>query len=410
MPVVGLVISTPVFESFFQTLGLSRETYLTSYDNDWICYYSRFLAARGFRVRWYLFSRDVRRPESAVHQPTGSDVRFLPAARLYNWWTVRLPYVRKFSLHLATTSSAFARELRDRPPDVLYVQDYESGRFDVASLLGARMGIPVIGQFHGGHSEASPPLRGLRRWALRRAAYILAPNTIEHRRVRDTYRLSGERARYFPNPVPLPGPVTTSADAVRAALGLATADRYILFVGRLDAGNKGVDLLIAAFRRLAPQQPRVHLVIAGDGPDMGALRAQAADLERTHFLGWVADRARVHSLLAAAAVVVCPSYFEAFCYVAAEAMAAACPVVASAVGGLRDLVVDGHTGLLVSAGDVAGIARAVETLLANPERAREMGERGRARIAAEFSDTVLVPRLTAMLQTAIASRRSSVAR
>jgi glycosyltransferase involved in cell wall biosynthesis len=398
---VGLLISAPVFEDNFGRLGVSRARYLSTYDNDWICYYSTLLRARGFRLRWYLFSRDTRRPESAVHEPTGSDVRFLPATPLDNWWTQRLPYVRRLRLALATISPALARELRDRPPDLLWIQDYESGRFDVASLLAARVGIPVVGQFHGGHSPAVAPFGALRRWAIRRAALLLAPNREESGRVRDAYGL-GDRAVYFPNPVP-PPVASPPAMVVKAGLGLAQADRYVLFVGRIDA-NKGVDLLLAAFRRLAPARPDLHLVLAGDGPDRPALQAQAAGLARVHFLGWVEDRPRVFGLHAAAEVVACPSYSEAFCYAAAEAMATERPVVASAVGGLRDLVVDGRTGWLVPPGDAGALADALAKVLDDPGGAHAMGQAGGERVRREFSEAVLGPRLADLMRHAMASR------
>lgn len=402
-PTLGLLVSAPVFEEVFGRLGLDRATYLRTYDNDWICYYARLLRARGFRLRWYLFSRDVARPETAVHEPTGSEVRFLPAARLYNRWTQRLPWVWRFRLYFATISRPLARELSERPPHLLWIQDYESGRFDVASVVAGRRGIPVVGQFHGGHSPARAPLARLRRRTLRQAALILAPNREEHRRVRDAYGL-GERAMYFPNPVPMPPPLPPAAvDAVRKDLGLGELGRYVLFMGRIDA-NKRLGRLLDAFAHVAPVRPDVHLIVAGDGPDRRALEARGG--VRVRFLGWVDDRARVHALQSAAALVACPSAEEAFCYVAAEAMTAGRAVVASAVGGLRDLVDHGRTGLLVPPGNVASLADAMGKLLDDPDLAREMGQAGRARIEREFSEAVLAPRLADLFGGVIARGRT----
>jgi glycosyltransferase involved in cell wall biosynthesis len=403
--VIGLLISTPVFEDFFGSIGISRAEYLRAYDNDWICYYTRVLVGQGFRLRWYLFSRAVREPESAVHEPTGAEVRFLPAARLYNWWTVRLPWIHHFSAHYATMASSLVRELRRRPPDVLYVQDYESGRFDVASVVAAALRIPVVGQYQGGHSPARDPLRGLRRWAIRRAGAILAPNREEYRRVHEAYALD-DRAAYLPSPVPPPPSPSVGPAFLKAGLGLGPAERYVLFLGRLDAHHKGVDVLLAAFRLLAERFEDVHLVIVGRGPDGPELERSARDLPRVHFLGWEASRTRVADLVSAADVVACPSRFEAFCYVAAEAMAAGRPVVASAVGGLRDLVADGCTGFLVPPGDAPALARALAKVLDDPRAVAALGRAGRERFERELSEAVVAPRLAEIIRAAVVRGRA----
>jgi glycosyltransferase involved in cell wall biosynthesis len=397
---VALIISAPVFEEFFHRVGVTRSTYLASYDSDWICYYSRLLRKEGIHLVWYLFSRDIKGPEVEVHRPTGSEVRFLPGPRLYNWWTVRLPFVHHFALHLATCSLTLFRDLREQRPDLLYVQDYESGRFDVMSLMGAALGIPVVGQYQGGHSPAQWPLRWLRRWALRRAAYLLSPNTEEHARLKSAHGLPDERARCFPNPVPLfPNP--EGSRAVRESLGIPQTHRYVLFLGRLVNHHKGVDVLVSAFRGLAARFPDVHLVVAGTGQDEKVLHEQARNVPRVHFLGWVSSRQRVQELLGASEVVACPSHEDAFPYAVAEAMTAGRPLVASAVGGIRDLVADGRTGYLVPPGDPDALERALEKILQDPGRAAAMGRSGRARIEQEFAETVLVPRLAGMLRAAV---------
>ena len=115
------------------------------------------------------------------------------------------------------------------------------------------------------------------------------------------------------------------------------------------------------------------LVVAGDGP----LRERVPGA-----LGFVSHD-RLLDLYERAAVVACPSYREGFGVVCAEAMAHGRPVVASAVGGLRNLVVDGETGLLVRPGDVAALRAALERLLADDELRSRMGAAARER-AREF--------------------------
>src|SRR5205823_4998663 len=111
------------------------------------------------------------------------------------------------------------------------------------------------------------------------------------------------------------------------------------------------------------------LVVAGDGPLRG--RVPGA-------LGWV-PHDELLRLYERAAVVACPSYREGYGIACAEAMAHGRPVVASAVGGLRDLVVDGETGLLVPPGDVAALRKALERLLGDADLRARLGAAARER-------------------------------
>jgi glycosyltransferase involved in cell wall biosynthesis len=142
---------------------------------------------------------------------------------------------------------------------------------------------------------------------------------------------------------------------------------HVLYAGRLSE-EKGVLDLVEAARGLP-------LVVAGDGP----LRDQVPGA-----LGWVGHD-RLLGLYEQAAVVVCPSRREGFGVVCAEAMASGRPVVASAVGGLRDLVVDGETGLLVPPRDVPALRAALERLLGDAELRRRLGAAARERARQAFS-------------------------
>jgi glycosyltransferase involved in cell wall biosynthesis len=143
--------------------------------------------------------------------------------------------------------------------------------------------------------------------------------------------------------------------------------------------QKGVPILLEALALLRQhgQQPQCRLV--GDGPELPAYRqrAQALGLDNVHFLGLRDD---VPAILAEAMLAVVPSVWpEAFGLAAAEAMAASLPVIASRVGGLPEVVEDGVTGLLVPPGDPQALARALATLLADPQLRLTMGRAGRAR-------------------------------
>jgi glycosyltransferase involved in cell wall biosynthesis len=137
----------------------------------------------------------------------------------------------------------------------------------------------------------------------------------------------------------------------------------LLFVGRL-VPEKGIEELVQATEGR-------NLVVVGDGP----LRPDVPAA-----LGFLSGAA-LEERFARAAVVVCPSRREGFGLVCAEAMARARPVVASAVGGLTELVADGETGLLVPPQDPPALRSAIDSLLADQALRRRMGEAGRKRIA-----------------------------
>src|SRR5206468_8794383 len=130
--------------------------------------------------------------------------------------------------------------------------------------------------------------------------------------------------------------------------------------------------------------PELRLDIAGRGPLENALRALARELgiaEAVSFLGQVAP---IQSAIESAGAVVVPSLGEGFGMVALEAMERGRPVVAAAVGGLAEIVVDGVTGLLVPSGEVEPLAAAIVRLGRDPELAARMGRAGRERALADF--------------------------
>jgi glycosyltransferase involved in cell wall biosynthesis/O-antigen/teichoic acid export membrane protein len=151
----------------------------------------------------------------------------------------------------------------------------------------------------------------------------------------------------------------------------------IVYLGRLEIAQKGLDLLVTAFAAVADRLPG-DLVLAGDGPDRRALERQASRAgvaDRVHFVGRV-DGADKLDLLAGARLVAMPSRFETFGMVAAEALACGTPVVAFEIPSLREVVVP-QVGVLVPAFDTDAFAAALVSLAADPERIERMGRAGR---------------------------------
>ena len=171
--------------------------------------------------------------------------------------------------------------------------------------------------------------------------------------------------------------------ATRAALGAAAADVVFLTLSAL-VPRKGVDVLLEALAHLARQGVRPHAWVAGDGPQRAALEAQAAGLGLAGAVRFLGRRADVGDLLAACDVFALPARREGLGVAALEAMAAGRPVVASAVGGLGEAVIDGRTGLLVAPGDAAALATALRRLVSEPALRAALGAAGPARVAEGF--------------------------
>lgn len=162
---------------------------------------------------------------------------------------------------------------------------------------------------------------------------------------------------------------------------------YLLALGRV-VPQKGFDVLIDAYARLyAHVTDAPDLLIAGDGAERDSLQKRVGDLgltDRVHLIGF-ADRPTAVSLFRGCEMFILPSRHEPQGIVNLEAMACAKPVIASRVGGVPEIVLDGVTGLLVPGEDAAALAQALESLLADPQKARALGDAGRARVVAEFT-------------------------
>jgi starch synthase len=186
--------------------------------------------------------------------------------------------------------------------------------------------------------------------------------------------------------------------------GVDPGQPYALFVGRITR-QKGLSHLLRAARDLPGQ-----LVLCAGAPDTPEIAAEArelvAELQRTRDgVVWIQEmlpRQDVIQLLSHATVFVCPSVYEPLGIVNLEAMACGTAVVASAVGGIPEVVQAGRTGLLVPydekdpAGFEAGIATATGELLADPERAAGMGAAGRERAVEEFDWAAIAARTVAL--------------
>ncbi len=170
----------------------------------------------------------------------------------------------------------------------------------------------------------------------------------------------------------------------RQALGVDDGTLLVGSVGRMHP-VKGFDLLIDAFARVRERLPHSLLVLAGDGAIRRELEQQVQERGLAKSVRFLGDRRDVPDLLAAFDLFVLASRQEAFGIVLTEAMAAQRPVVATAVGGTPEVVLDGETGLLVPPEDPAALAAAIERLLGDEPLRDRLVQAAYARVCEHFS-------------------------
>jgi glycosyltransferase involved in cell wall biosynthesis len=170
---------------------------------------------------------------------------------------------------------------------------------------------------------------------------------------------------------------------------------------------KGYQFLLQALGALAPKFPDVLLLFVGNGPDRERLinQSQRMGLE-TSAIFW-SDSTNIPRLLPSLNILAIPSLYEGMPNVALEAMAAGLPVVATAVGGIPEVVLEGKTGFLVPPRDPEALARAIERIMQNPAQGIRMGQAGRQRVKEQFTIQETVRKVEQLYNTLLSGQRSA---
>ena len=209
--------------------------------------------------------------------------------------------------------------------------------------------------------------------------------------------------------------------------GVDPALPYVLFVGRITR-QKGVTHLVDAIRYLPPETQVVLCAGAPDTPEIAAeLRQKVGDARKDHpriiWIEKMVTKQEVIQLYSNARVFCCPSVYEPFGIINLEAMACRAPVVASATGGIKEVVVDGETGYLVPFDQdpitsfptnpekfARDLAASINNLLTDPEKCRQFGEAGRRRVEEIFSWTAIAQQTIRLYVKLIEQRKTAVQR
>ncbi len=263
-------------------------------------------------------------------------------------------------------------------------------------ILGRLAGVPIIVCSERTMAMESEWRYRLNRWTIGLVDRAITVSTSVRDFCISHIGLPTDKIALIRNGVELPEEALSSRQEARAELGLPFNDLVIGTVSRLDP-VKGVSFLVKALSQI----DNVCLAVIGDGPERAALESLANSLGVADQIHWTGHKRDASRLLPAFDLFVQPSLHEGLPNTVLEAMATDLPVVATAVGGTPEAVVDGVTGLLVPPRDPAALAEAITTLLRDPDLQRKMGRAGRERVEKYFSVERMVQQTEALYEELI---------
>ncbi len=405
-PLIAFFDYADVFEDFYTHYGIDQHSFATTWANTGNHALLTLLQREVGEVLWYEFSL-APEVSSARHEVVGCQVKFLPSSFLHRilwrlfylpksaWrWRRAYPLYATIASYVALLSLPFARALwRDRP-DIFFVQDYATGRFDILMLL-ARLTRARFIAYHAGSKPEFYMGKFVKRWTIPHTDFLIVSNRGEGEMLISRYGVSPAHLAVMLTPIDTVMFAPQNRFTACSAAGLDPSRRYFLFVGRLDDRIKRVSALIRVFSSFQSRHPSVDLLIIGKGPDSLTLERLAEETApgRVRFLGWIGDPASLANLYNAAECLVLPSRSEGFPTVVGEAMSCGTPVVGTDVGGVGEMVVTGKTGWLIPPGDDKALAAALSDVLDHPEAVTGMRPRVRNEAETNLSPAAVAAQL-----------------
>jgi len=379
-PLIAFFDHCDVFEDFYPHYGIDQRNFATRWAGTGNHAFVSLLQREIGDVIWYAFSLAPQLSE-AQHELVRCRIKILPSSWLHRrlwrlfylpaaaWrWRRAYPPYATVASYVSLASRSFLATIRRDRPDFFFVQDYSSGRFDVLLAVARALGARLIA-YHSGSRPDRYLGRAAKRWTIPRADRLVVSSQDEKKMLIERFRVAPARISVILTPIDTSAFRPFGRAMATRLAGLDPDRRYVLFVGRLDDSVKRVSALIRSFAGLAPVHPDVDLLVAGEGPDGQGLRRLAAELApgRVRFLGWITGAETLAALYNSAECLVLPSRSEGFPTVVGEAMACGTPVLASSVGGVGELVVDGWTGWLFPPGDDAALGDRLSFALTYPD-------------------------------------------
>lgn len=273
--------------------------------------------------------------------------------------------------------------IREFKPQIMHGGVFEGN--SLTALSGTWMQVPVRIM----EETSDPQNRSAKaNWLLRQFSKMvdkvtaISPNV--ERYLLNIAKIERRKVQLINNGVTMPNPISdTQKITLKNELGLAEDTLVLGFVGRLFNDHKRMTDLLEAISLI--KQKQIKLLMVGDGRDRGLVEEKIKELgisEQVILVGYQSNTSLYYSIMD---IFCIPSAREGFGLVAVEAMLFGLPVIASEVGGLKDVVVDGETGFLVPPRSPESIAEKIQILIDQPQLRKQMGEKGRQRALRHFT-------------------------
>ena len=314
---------------------------------------------------------------------------------------VELNLLRKGGVDRAIVP-ALAELIRRERIDLIHSHLYHANFY--GRLAARKAGIPAVASVHNTYNR--PKLhRRLVNWYLARHTATIIAGSEEIRRDIVRYdHVPEQRVELIPNSVdPSRSDSSLSREEARRNLGLPEDALVLGTVGRLEE-QKGHRYLVEALGLLVRDGVNARLLLVGEGRERSALEGLTTQLrlqDRVLFLG---TRSDLGDLFRAMDLFVMPSLWEGLSLAMLSAMAAGLPVVATSVGGVRQVLGNDEYGVTVAPGDARALASRIKHCLADPQHARQLGAKGAQLVRDRYSDEAMVRRLEAIYDRILDNR------
>jgi glycosyltransferase involved in cell wall biosynthesis len=340
---------------------------------------------------------------ATFERPGTASNEFVVAARAQSLDVDTIPERRRFDLKVIPALRAIVEQRR---PDVVVTHSVKSHFLLLRSRLWKRF--PWIA-FHHGYTTTDSKMRlynRFDRWSLPKADRVVTVCHAFARELASTTGVAIEKISVQHNSIGPQRPARAAdVQALKSKYGIDDDERLVLSVGRLSREKAQADLL-TSFQRLRELHPELNckLILVGDGPERAKLESTAESLRLKDRIVFAGQINNVQDFYAAADVLALPSHSEGSPYVLLEAMAAGVPIVATAVGGVPEMVSDSESALLVPARDPEAMASAIARALSDEELSRRLTTNASSLITSRFSREKHVRSLVEIYRAVVAGR------